>query len=393
MELVYLFQESAGVRIPFFDYDSNLFYLLVSHGGIWNRGRWEFIFLQGVNQQMNCAMNIEQFLKDLQFFNKLKNTPCVFVDKNASVPVRLFGFWERSWDWDYDDSMFPAQTSTVVAHNVQAYNAKPHNVGQNFPHQVRPALPAKVSPARTPPTEMLPARTPPTRTPPARTPPTGMLPARTPPTEMSLARTPPSPNADLSVFGARPLPEKFSEHWLTKLEAELRARKYSLRTIKIYIYFNRLICRILQKTPAEIQSEDITQFLADMEKNREYSASSLNLAISAFKFFYREVLKSDRIQEKHRPRNGGRLPMILSKEEVAKIIAMEKNPKHRLLLMLVYSSGLRVSEVVALKKEHIDLSRKLIFIKCGKGRKDRFTLLSERVAQFIIEYFNFFDIY
>jgi site-specific recombinase XerD len=65
---------------------------------------------------------------------------------------------------------------------------------------------------------------------------------------------------------------------------------------------------------------------------------------------------------------------------------MEKNPKHRLLLMLTYSSGLRVSEVVALKKEHIDVKRKTILIRDGKGRRDRYTLLSDRAAQFIGDY-------
>jgi integrase/recombinase XerD len=84
--------------------------------------------------------------------------------------------------------------------------------------------------------------------------------------------------------------------------------------------------------------------------------------------------------------------MILSKEEVSKILSLEKNPKHRLLLMLVYSSGLRVSEVVALKKEHIDLSRKVIYIRLGKGRKDRSTLLSEKAANYIVEYYKYFNI-
>jgi len=69
-----------------------------------------------------------------------------------------------------------------------------------------------------------------------------------------------------------------------------------------------------------------------------------------------------------------------------KILNAEKNLKHRFLLTLVYSSGLRVSEVVALKKEHIDLSRKVIYIKRGKGRKDRCTLLSEKAARLFAEY-------
>jgi site-specific recombinase XerD len=188
------------------------------------------------------------------------------------------------------------------------------------------------------------------------------------------------------------LPEKLSEQWRNKLEAALRSRKYSPRTQKAYIYYNRLICRTLQKIPEEIQIDDLTEFLAIMEKSKDYSASSINLAISAIKFFFKNVLKNDGISEHHRPRHDGRLPMVLSKDEIREILDLEKNPKHRLLWMLVYSSGLRVSEVVALKKEHIDLSRKVIYIRLGKGRKDRSTLLSERAASFIEEYCDFYGI-
>ncbi|MDR0497866.1 MAG: site-specific integrase [Treponema sp.] len=188
------------------------------------------------------------------------------------------------------------------------------------------------------------------------------------------------------------LPEKFSDRWRIKLENELRSRKYSPRTMRLYIYYNRFLCRTIQKPPEEIQSEDVTLFLANIEKDREYSASSLNLAISAIKFFYKNVLKNKDIKEQNRPNHNKRLPMVLSKAEIAKILGMERNLKHRLLLMLVYSSGLRVSEVVALQREHIDLSRKVIYIRQGKGRKDRSTLLSEKVANTITEYCDFFGI-
>jgi len=188
------------------------------------------------------------------------------------------------------------------------------------------------------------------------------------------------------------LPEKLSEHWKNKLDIELRSRKYSPRTRKAYMYYNSLICRTLQKPPEEIRSDDVTEFIALMEKNKESSASAINLAVSAIKFFFRYVLKKDDINEHHRPHQDGRLPIILSKEEVHKILAAEKNPKHRLLLMLVYSSGLRVSEVVKLKREHIDLSRKVIYIRQSKGRKDRSTLLSEKAARFIEEYYSFYEI-
>jgi len=187
-------------------------------------------------------------------------------------------------------------------------------------------------------------------------------------------------------------PEKLSAYWLEKLENELRVRKYSKQTQSAYVYYNRLFCRVQRKAPEEIRQEDLPQFLAQMEKDREYSASAINLAISAVKFFYRHVLKNDSVSGQHRPQNDKRLPMVLSKEEVVKILTMEKNPKHKLLLMLIYSSGLRVSEVVALKKEHIDLSRQVIFIRQGKGRKDRSVMLSRKAAQYLSEYYEFFGI-
>ena len=202
-----------------------------------------------------------------------------------------------------------------------------------------------------------------------------------------------APPGNPFAFPVQPLlPEKLSEYWRSKLEAELRSRKYSPRTRSAYIYYNRLLCRTLQKTPEEIRPDDITQFLADMEKDREYSASSMNIAISAIKFFFKNVQKNDCISEQRRPRQDERLPMVLSKEEISKVLSLEKNPKHRLLLMLVYSSGLRVSEVVTLKREHIDLSRKVIYIRLGKGRKDRSTILSDKAAAYIEEYCTFYNI-
>ena len=130
-------------------------------------------------------------------------------------------------------------------------------------------------------------------------------------------------------------PEKFSEYWHNQLDDELRSRKYSPQTRRLYLYYNRLLCRTINKSPEEIHQSDVTLFLALVEKDREYSASSINLAISAIKFFYSEVLKSGIVTEQHRPRESGHLPQVLSKEEIGKLLVSEKNPKHRFLLMLV----------------------------------------------------------
>lgn len=182
------------------------------------------------------------------------------------------------------------------------------------------------------------------------------------------------------------LPDQFSKQWEIRLETELRSRKYSKRTQRLYLFFNRLLCKTLQKPPEEINPEDIPRFLAFIEKEREYSASSINLAISSIKFFYKRVLKRDIVGEQRRPRHDKKLPMVLSKTEINKILNLENNIKHRLLLTLVYSSGLRVSEVVSLKKEHIDLSRGILYIKLGKGRKDRCTILSKKAASLVAQY-------
>ena len=186
--------------------------------------------------------------------------------------------------------------------------------------------------------------------------------------------------------------EKLPNYWIEKLDKEIRSRKYSLKTRKAYLYFNRLLCGKLQKNPEEIRSCDITEFLAIMEKDRDYSAASLNLAINALKFFYRYVFRSNIVNDLKRPVNNRRLPVVLSADEIVGILNTEANPKHRLLLMLVYSSGLRVSEVVALKKEHIDLSRNVILVEQSKGRKDRYTMLSEKTARFLKDYYEFFKV-
>jgi site-specific recombinase XerD len=148
----------------------------------------------------------------------------------------------------------------------------------------------------------------------------------------------------------------------------------------------------MQKTPEQMNSADIKNYLAYLDGTRDLAASSMNLAISALKFFYRNVIKRDIIDEQHRPRQDKKLPGVLSRTEVKHLLDNELNPKHRLLLMLVYSSGLRVSEVVALKKNHIDFSRKTILISSGKGRKDRYTLLSDRAADFLEEYCSMYKI-
>ena len=184
----------------------------------------------------------------------------------------------------------------------------------------------------------------------------------------------------------------FTDEWQKKLETELHARKYSQNTINIYLYYNQSICQWLKKTPDLISSEDLKNYLAYMESSENQSAASINLILSAVKFFFRNVLKNDNIREQKRPRHDRRLPVVMAKSEIKKMIKMEKNLKHSLLLMIVYSSGLRVSEVVSLKRCDVDIARKSVIILSGKGRKDRYTITSEAVLATLGEYFEKYDI-
>jgi site-specific recombinase XerD len=202
----------------------------------------------------------------------------------------------------------------------------------------------------------------------------------------------PHPGDAACLDRVKPRQELFSCIWLEKLETELRSRKYSPKTIQTYVYFNKAFCRSINKFPDMVTDGDVKGYLADLDKTKDLSTSSMNLAISSLKFFYNNVLKQDVAREQHRPRQDKRLPNVLSKSEVELILNTEKNPKHRLLLMLAYSSGLRVSEVVSLRREHIDFNRKTILVYTGKGRKDRYTLLSARAAQFIQSYCTTYSI-
>lgn len=108
-------------------------------------------------------------------------------------------------------------------------------------------------------------------------------------------------------------------------------------------------------------------------KKKQSVTSTLNQAINALKFYDGSMLKKKFLYEIKRPRKDKKLPVVLSKEEVAKILSSVDDLKHKAIPMLVYSGGLRVGEVVKLKPEDINSKRMLIHIKGSKGRKDRYT--------------------
>ena len=170
------------------------------------------------------------------------------------------------------------------------------------------------------------------------------------------------------------------------LRKELVSRRYSPKTVKAYIRYNKDFLHFKKKTPQEVFNNDIRDYLFHLVEEKKVSTSTLNIAINALRFYYGSVLKKEFIYGTHRPKKDKKLPAVLSRAEISRILASVRNLKHKTILMLVYSAGLRVSEIVKLRPEDIDEDRKLIHIRGAKGRKDRYTLLSDTALETLKEY-------
>ncbi|HEX8974553.1 MAG TPA: site-specific tyrosine recombinase/integron integrase [Patescibacteria group bacterium] len=163
------------------------------------------------------------------------------------------------------------------------------------------------------------------------------------------------------------------------LEREMKIRGFSRRTIESYLLYNRLFLEFAGKSPKEVINEDIRRYLESL-KDRGCANSTLNVALNALKFYYGQILKRKFFFDVKGAKKSNYLPVVLSKEEIARMLEVTKNPKHHFLISLMYSAGLRVSECVKIKMRDFDLDRKMIVVRQGKGNKDRCTLLSEKLV-------------
>ncbi len=158
------------------------------------------------------------------------------------------------------------------------------------------------------------------------------------------------------------------------LELELRSRAFSPKTAKAYVYFNQKFLEFIKKKPQQVSQSDIKAYLAYLD-SKHSKAATLNLALQSLKFYYCNIL-GRRFMNLKQVRKDKHIPTVLTKQEVAFMIANTKNVKHRLLIKFLYGSGLRVSECIKLKVNDIDISQRIGIVRQGKGRKDRFFLLS-----------------
>lgn len=169
---------------------------------------------------------------------------------------------------------------------------------------------------------------------------------------------------------------------------KLKALRYSASTIKTYSNFLSIFFTYhYAYQPQEITNEMIRSYLRYLIQEREISESYQNQMINAIKFNYEKVLGG----KQHtyfidRPKKSKPLPIVLSQKETISLLKTVSNLKHKTILTVIYSCGLRVSELINLKLSSIDLEQKKIHIVAGKGKKDRYVTIAERTMKLIVIY-------
>lgn len=168
----------------------------------------------------------------------------------------------------------------------------------------------------------------------------------------------------------------------------LKERRYSNNTILTYCdLFSQFIGYFKNDKLEELTRKEIEDYIYYLIESRNISHSTQNQHINAIKFYYEKVLGCPRdYYQINRPRKENRLPEVLSKAEVIRILSNTNNIKHRTILAMIYSSGLRIGELLSLKASDIDLDRKTMFIKRAKGKKDRIVKLSNNIVPLLYTY-------
>ncbi len=175
---------------------------------------------------------------------------------------------------------------------------------------------------------------------------------------------------------------------IQRIETELKLQGRSNQTIKMYSYYNARFLDFIQKDPNLIEQDDVKQYLVNLISDRGNSPGSVALARSSLRFFYDGILKKGVTVDIKTPKKQRRLPDVLTKEEVKALINAAGNLRDKLLVEFMYSAGLRVSECASLKKSDLNIQEKTGLLKHGKGGKDRFFILSDRLTQDLTQYFE-----
>lgn len=179
-------------------------------------------------------------------------------------------------------------------------------------------------------------------------------------------------------------------HVLPAMEEYLKLKSYSISTRRTYLQEMTHLLVLLNNVPAEdLKPEHLKRYLVHCHEKLMLKENSLHSRINALKFYYEQVLHREKFfWEIPRPKKQLILPKVLGEDEVARLFNALTNLKHKAMLFTAYSAGLRVSEIAALKLNHIDSSRMQIRIENAKGKKDRYVNLSPVLLDILRAYFR-----
>ena len=179
---------------------------------------------------------------------------------------------------------------------------------------------------------------------------------------------------------------------IEKFKQWLLSKRYSPSTIKTYSEALKSFFIFYREKPiSEISNEDVIIYNNEYILKNNLSASYQNQIVNAIKLFFQTIRETKMLVDKiHRPKRSKLLPNVLSKEEIKLILNVHNNIKHKMMLSLIYSCGLRCGELLALKPVHIDSKRNIVLLKNSKGQKDRIVPLSPFILEMLREYYKIF---
>ncbi len=174
-----------------------------------------------------------------------------------------------------------------------------------------------------------------------------------------------------------------------KMIEEMKLRRLAPKTHRAYLGAVEGLARFYNKSPDQIFNTEIKKYLIYLMEEKKVAWSTCNVAMSGIDFFYNKTLGRKSISLSIPPRkHKQQLTEVLSLQEVKRLVTAPLKLKHRVMLMITYSGGLRVSELVNLKISDIDSKRMTIFIRNAKKNKDRYTILSERLLPELRSYWK-----
>jgi len=170
---------------------------------------------------------------------------------------------------------------------------------------------------------------------------------------------------------------------------DLQIRHYSKTTIRLYLHAVSVFAEHFGKPPDQLDAEHIRRYQLFLVQEKKVSLSTFIQVVCALRFFYTQTLNQKiNLERIPFPRRERKLPLILSREEVKALLQAPRNLRHRTMLAVLYGSGLRVAEAAQLKVSDIDTPRNVLWVRLGKGSKDRQTLLSPRLLELLRGYWR-----